>query len=250
MPLLGGTTGLFRAAGGLLAGCVEGCCAAVTPDLRACCSVPFGNDVKLSRWIITISGVVDCCSFTSFPAGTPGTVGSGAKHPGLAALCNRTVEVRSDWDNAFNNTASICAWQSLGLGDYPPNSSFARDRVEATLGTFVSGFGAPYTCSNTIINSTPLIYSGRLFVRVGLTTAAFVPKSIFVDVGLWRGVGGIPSHPTGSSEALIFYTATSPLIADVCRKTSTFSGQLCRNIHFSSDYVLGGTVTATNLDPL
>jgi len=27
MPLLGGTTGLFRAAGGLLAGCVEGCCA-------------------------------------------------------------------------------------------------------------------------------------------------------------------------------------------------------------------------------
>jgi len=26
MPLLGGTTGLFRAAGGLLAGCVEGCC--------------------------------------------------------------------------------------------------------------------------------------------------------------------------------------------------------------------------------
>jgi len=31
MPLLGGTTGLFRAAGGLLAGCVEGCCGS---DLR------------------------------------------------------------------------------------------------------------------------------------------------------------------------------------------------------------------------
>jgi len=230
MPIIGGTTGLFRAAGGLLAGCVEGCCAAVTPDLRACCSVPFGNGVKLSRWIITISGVVDCCSFTSFPAGTPGTVGSGAKHPGLAALCNRTVEVRSDWDNAFNNTGSICAWQSLGLGDYPPNSSFARNRVEATLGTFVFGVGATYTCSNTIINSTPLIYS--------------------VAVGLYRGAGGLPSYPVTASEALIFYTATSPLIADVCRKTSTFPGQLCRNIHFSSDYVSGGTITATNLDPL
>jgi len=83
MPLLGGTTGLFRAAGGLLAGCVEGCCGGLYTQARRCDTGAIANLWKVgaftsaSRYFFTKTAVCYRLDETCPTSTTPGTLLAG-----------------------------------------------------------------------------------------------------------------------------------------------------------------------------
>jgi len=109
MPLLGGTTGLFRAAGGLLAGCVEGCCGAAPGP---CCS--HATPAQSSMFVF-LSGLqqVSCCIFNG-----------GGSFKSILANPNGGYRLYFARYNQFtgpgNQITDTCVFENGGAPNYRP----------------------------------------------------------------------------------------------------------------------------------
>jgi len=239
MPLLGGTTGLFRAAGGLLAGCVEGCCASTV--LRYVKAIPceqseycLGNlyvpttiFATSANWVFRFSG---CCyqARSTYPSVSTRPAGAITFVPGENLLSCSTccvwteseitsidAEVSVSGSGFMINTGSTCGEDGRSCDTQASPLSFSKsvrlDRVVGGSFDFV-GFEriAPGNNLNPECGEPPgdeFCVFWIVLVRVILDGAFLVSASVQVHMISHCPIGFNPRERTCLSVGLLDFNS-------------------------------------------